>query len=115
MTDFEFGQRVVFSHPLVRRSVYPAKKVTVWVDWKVSGPREETRHINKEWQRNQWAGEKAGMVIGKRTISDGYAEYDNEYGTSYSRAVNYVAYLVVADMKSKPVLVLPGDITAVDA
>jgi hypothetical protein len=112
MSEFEFGQRVRFSNPLVRRSVYPEKKIEVEEDW-FGQPRMVTKHINREWQPNQWAGEKEGMVIGKRTISDGYAEYDNDYGASYCRGVNHVAYLVVADMRSKPVLVLPENITAV--
>ena len=111
MSEFEFGQRVVFTKPMTRRQV-PRKEVTVWENWGLPGPQEVTKVINREWQPNEHKDAQAGMIIGKRTLSDGYSEYE-EWGYQYSRGVSFTAYLIATDMYAKPVLVRPENITAV--
>lgn len=116
MTEFEFGQRVVFTHPLSRVRV-PVREVEVETDW-FGKPGTEKRSINREWVAlDKPAG--AGIVIGKRTLSSGhsYFESDGDWGGGgywqYDRAENFTAYLIATDLYSKPVLVRPETMKAV--
>lgn len=115
MSDFKLGQRVRFTHPMKRRTVPvraieadPATTTTTTGGTQYLGK----RRINKEWQANAFAPEREGIIIGKRTLSNGYTRWE-EYGTEYAPAEHFTAYLIVTDLHSKPVHVLSEHITEV--
>lgn len=110
MSDFELGQRVRFTNPMVRRSI-PAREVKLQET--ISGaPYTRTVKINKEWQGNQFAQPAEGIIIGKRTLSNGYAQWE-EWGMDYGPAEHFTAWLVVTGLRSKPVHVLPEHIEVI--
>jgi hypothetical protein len=112
MSDFTLGQRVRFTNPMKRRSIHTR---TIGVDSTICGaPYRHHQSINKEWYGNQFAPEAEGIIVGKRTLSNGYAQWE-EYGTEYTPAEHFTAWMVVTNLHSAPVHVLPEHITAVDA
>lgn len=109
--EFTLGQRVKFTRPMKRRNI-PTR--TVGVDGTVGGaPYRHNLSINKEWQGNEFAPEREGIIVGKRTLSNGYAQWE-EYGTEYTAAEHFTAWMIVTDLRSAPVHVLPEHITALD-
>lgn len=104
MSDFQLGQKVRFTRPLVRRSI-PTR--TMKLEETIAGaPYTRTVSINREWQGNEFAQPAEGIIIGKRTLSNGYSQWE-EWGMDYGPAEHFTAWLVVKDLKSKPVHVMP--------
>lgn len=119
MSEYELGQRVRFSNPLVRARVV-LRHITVTEKY---GDREveQQRPINKEWLPTPSPGYE-GIVVGKRTLANGYGGTETDYSewsgsTSYipvwEIAESFTAWLVVQDLRSKPVFVLPEHIEAI--
>lgn len=65
---------------------------------------------NKFWVSEKLDKEKVGIVIGKRTLSNGIAEYYDE-GINYRQSETFEALLISIDMKTNPIYVLPSEIT----
>jgi hypothetical protein len=63
----------------------------------------------KTWNRYRLPETLNGMIIGERTLSNGYRSYE-EWGVQYDPAEYFKAYLVVTDMRSKPFYVRPEDV-----
>lgn len=83
----------------------------------------EKRVTRRKWIRSAFPRGRA-MVVGKRTYSNGYVRSDREYddmgGSLYTVKAwvseeRFEAYLVVFDIRQKPVAVLPEDLERVDA
>ena len=92
--NYELGQRVRFTHALIR----------VWDDGK------------KLWEDIPRAAADEGIVMGKRTLSNGENEKLTEFdgygsfilvGTEYRATEHFTAYLIAFDLRRKPVLVRP--------
>lgn len=65
----------------------------------------------KKWVRKEKSF--TGYIVGERTLSNGYTEWQGENeGVLYSPHRYFKAYLVVFDLHNKPVHVLPEDINA---
>jgi hypothetical protein len=112
MSELTLGQRVRFTHPMTRHHLHPAREVEMeYTGW--GGRHTRTMKINKEWRGNQFAPATEGIIIGKRTLSNGYCQWE-EYGTEYTKAEHFTAYMVVTDLRSKPVHVLPEHITPIE-
>jgi hypothetical protein len=108
--DFVLGQRVRFTRPMSRRRV-PVRDITV--EESIGGcPYTRTMKINKEWTPNDFIPPTEGIIVGKRTLSNGYSQWE-EYGYEYSPATHFTAWMVVTDLRSAPVHVLPEHITAI--
>lgn len=56
---------------------------------------------------------REGLVIGKRTLSNGLREWDED-GVSYQPGEFLPAYLVVFDLRRAPVPVRPEDLEIID-
>ena len=67
----------------------------------------ENHHYIKEWKKQ--AVEFEGVIIGKRTLSNGITD-----SSVYIPNEHFTAYLVSIDMNKKPVLVLPRDIDVLE-
>lgn len=112
MSGFSLGQRVRFTRPMKRRTV-PVRAIEADPATTTGGTQYlGKRRINKEWQANAFAPEREGIIIGKRTLSNGYTRWE-DYGTEYAPAEHFTAYLIVTDLHSKPVHVLSEHITEV--
>lgn len=63
----------------------------------------------RRWKAFKGYGEpRHGVVVGIRTLSDGYVEYHYEEGTEFIPVGKYTrAYIVFFSMVEKPVYVLP--------
>lgn len=53
---------------------------------------------------------KQGWIIGIRTLSNGRCFFEPEEGWKYSSKEHFQAYLVVFNIREKPVLVRPEDL-----
>ncbi|MGY2747249.1 hypothetical protein [Arthrobacter sp. UYCu723] len=107
MSDYTLGQRVRFTRPMTRRGIRTRE---VKVESSAFGaPYTYTKMINREWQGNEHAAEAEGIIIGQRTLSNGYAQWDED-GSQYSMAEHFTAYLIVTGLRSAPVHVLPEHI-----
>ena len=89
-----------------------------------------TQTLRRQWDggRKTWQawpihpGE--GIVVGKRTLSNGkletISEYDDVLGykeythTDYRATEHFAAYIVAYDLRRKPVLVKPEDMEAAE-
>lgn len=99
MTELEFGTEVLFSEPLVRETLHVKGKGT-----------------KKVWDRQDGFPKTKGIVVGKRTLSDGYREYEPDFGGYYYvRENSFTVYLVAYDMSRKPVYVRPESIEPIIA
>lgn len=110
-TTYAFGDRVNFTRPLNRRTV--SRKVVSQSEW--SG---QTRYRSyKEWTVERWIGDtppedhREGIVIGKRTLANGYVNYDYDEGTTFEPESHLIAYVIAYDLHRNPVYVLPEHIT----
>ena len=117
MNDYTLGQRVRFTHQLVRASVsgYHIPVIEKYGDREV----EHKRFINKKWMPIGYGKTLDGMVIGKRTLANGHSRWESDYESwsdsgyyQFDRAESFTAWLVAFDMRRKPVLVLPEHIEA---
>ena len=117
MTEYTLGQRVRFSHPL-QRALVEMRYVT-----RTEGEFQHKLGINKEWLPTP-SKEFEGIIVGKRTLANGYGGTETDPGDDWfghpytypvwSPAEHFTAWLVVKDLRSKPVLVLPEHVTAVE-
>lgn len=94
--DYTLGQPVTFTTHLVR-------------GW---GTESDNRGGTKEWRPQPILGKltppRAGIVIGKRTLANGRYDYGSYEDPGVFTPKEYLtAYLVVTDMRSKPLYVLP--------
>ena len=64
----------------------------------------------KVWERKPEKIPRPGVIIGRRTLSDGENDYTGERGEIYKPKHYFNAYLVVFDMSTNPVYVLDFDI-----
>jgi len=106
VSNYTLGQRVRFAERIKRRYVdtynqpYP------------KGP-------NRVWSGEAYPGKRLdggeGIIIGKRTLSDGTYHYGNgEEPGEYDAHRHFTAYLIVTSLRSAPVHVLPEHITALE-
>ena len=98
MPDFKLGDRVTFrpKDQLVRAS-----------DW------ADTRKGKNWWGRNQYREQdppRTGVVVGKRTYSDGTVTYSWEGGGAYTPTRHFPVYLVAWDLHQRPGAFLPEDL-----
>jgi hypothetical protein len=103
MSDFELGQRVTFSTRLKRRDKY-------WGS--------DTEQFDKSWstldRRRQPLPGGEGIIIGKRTLSNGNTHWlEGDGGTVYDAKEHFQAYLIVTSLRTAPNHVLPEHITAI--
>jgi monoamine oxidase len=117
VSEFKLGQRVRFTRPMARRPV-GGRNITVTEGL---GDRtwERERFINRAWEPDPYAPEREGIIIGKRTLSNGHHYWESEgYGEGYwinEPAEHFTAYLIAFDLHRKPVHVLPEHITSLAA
>lgn len=81
----KFGQKIIVSHKLIRTREKDRKQ---WVERKIKP--------------------KQVMVIGKRTLRNGFIDYTEEY-IAFSGTESFSAFLVVENMREKPFYVLRGN------
>lgn len=95
----ELGQKVKIKSKLHRFSKYREgpKTKRVWIPmYFPDGPVE-------------------GLVIGKRTLSNGFREYMGfEEGVSYDPTDHFEAYLVATDIRKKPFYTLKEDLEIIN-
>lgn len=89
----ELGQRVTFKATLTRTSL----------------ARELAGPWRKAWRRHGRLA-MAGIIVGRRTLSDGVLELGYDEPTVYHPERHFTAYLVAYDLNRKPVHVLPEDL-----
>jgi hypothetical protein len=75
----------------------------------------------KRWWEPYTFGPSKALVVGRRTLADGYVDRSTESDgwTSYTvktwiPELHFTAYLVVTDLRCKPFYVLPGQIKEPD-
>lgn len=95
--DIELGKKITVSQYLKRRSEYRN-------DDKIN---EYCRTEFKEWQERPFKEPKEVIVVGVRTLSNGYNIYDREAGNMYQPVTYFSALLVVKNLRSKPFYSLP--------
>lgn len=95
MDKIEFGQRVWFSQTYKRK----------WESRKIPNDEFGRSEAWKVWQTFSSIQTKEGIIIGKRTLSNGINHWDPDAGNMYESKDFFPAYLVAYDMKQKPVLV----------
>lgn len=107
--EFTLGQRVRFAESIKRTSRQ---------EWEKDKP-------DRYWSGELYPGRRRdggeGIIIGKRTLTDGnvISTVESEgWGTytvtEYEKTRHFTAYLVVASLHSAPVHVLPEHITALE-
>jgi hypothetical protein len=108
--EFVLGQRVRFAEHIVRVSRQ---------EWEKGKP-------DRFWSGEAYPGKRRdggeGIIIGKRTLTEGNvasAQEGDGWGTytvtTYEKTRHFTAWLVVKDLRSKPVYVLPEHIEALEA
>lgn len=102
---YALGDRVKFTRHLERHGRY-ADRIShkVWEKAPTDYLLESFPEIGKE---------KVGIVIGVRTLADGYNTYDYDSGTEFHATGFFQAALVVFDLRRKPVFVLLEDLQPV--
>ena len=116
MSGFALGQRVKFTMPITR---CPVPGRTIEKMESVGGHEYKREYfINRAWEPNPYAPEREGIIIGKRTLSNGHHAWESEgYGEGYwlnEPAEHFTAYLIAFDLRRKPVHVLPEHITPLE-
>lgn len=100
-TEIVLGTKVRF-HTFLKRS---------WIE----AQRENSygRYQNKVWFPTDGPIHE-GIVIGKRTLSNGLRDWGGGDNISYSPTEYLAAYLVVFDLRRAPVPVRPEDLEIID-
>lgn len=90
----QFGEKIQITHILKRKK-----------EWK-KHPKWEFPNVieHKSWESLSYS-QGEGIVIGKRTLSNGYNEYHPETGNIFHPQEHFQAYLVAVDMRKNPVYV----------
>jgi len=89
---YELGQKIEVAAKLRRRSEYRQDK----------NIREWRNTEFKEWVEQPFKKVKTVMVIGVRTLSNGWNEYLMDYGNAYTALTYFKALLVVENLTQKP-------------
>lgn len=97
---YELGQRVRYAEHIVRRGAR---------DWEPAEP-----HLL--WSGEAYPGKRLdggeGIIIGKRTLTEGNVIWHGpEDGSEYKATKHFAAYIIAFDLHRKPVHVLPEHIT----
>jgi hypothetical protein len=74
------------------------------------GPTGNGRWYPKIWVGVELPHRQEGIIVGKRTLSDGEVQYTYDSGVIYRQKSTFTAWLVATDIHRKPVLVWPKDI-----
>lgn len=90
------GQKITVAACLRRRSEYRSNR-------EINEYRETEF---KEWVEQKFKEPKEVMVIGLRTLSQGYNKWGNDTGNVYYPLSHFSAVLVVVNLRSKPFFVL---------
>ena len=102
MSGFTLGQRVRYTEHIKRTS-------RRW---------EDKTKPDRYWTGEYYPGARypggEGIIVGKRTLTDGDVINMGEGGSSYQKFRHFTAYLVVSDLRRKPVHVLPEHITPLE-
>jgi hypothetical protein len=109
VSGFTLGQRVRFTNPMKRQSVPLRHIERVRKSGTTGQEYTDKLPINKAWVPNQFAKEQEGIIVGKRTLANGYCSWE-EWGTVHEPAEHFTAYMIVTDLRSAPVHVLPEHI-----
>ncbi|WP_461169295.1 hypothetical protein [Arthrobacter sp. Z1-15] len=109
MSDFQLGQRVTYSEHLRRREAgtgeFGLRPDRLWSS--------NAGHFSGEgWEEHRWPGGE-GVIVGKRTLSNGTANWLGDGGTEYVPTWHFTAYLIAHNLHRKPVYVLPEHIEPV--
>lgn len=95
MAQFELGQKVRYTHRLLRQGDAPYHKSWLPIPTFTKEPLE-------------------GIIVGLRTLQNGISQYDWTAEQQLFTPDSYVtAYMVVSDLRRKPVFVLPEHIEEV--
>lgn len=119
--SFNLGDKVSFSHWLVKKESRESQVNAVWV--KVDDPNPYSKanlraQIIRRWVPMEFASgtSRTGVVHGIRTLSDGYTQYDYDEGTTFFPVGKYTrAYLVSFSMTQKPIYVLGEHLSLLDS
>lgn len=95
MNDYQLGQKVAYTTHIERRSSRPGE---------FTGPERLWSTKSGPGMPDRPAGE--GIIVGKRTLTNGDVDYDRNYFPTE----RFAAYLVAFDLRRKPVYVLPEHI-----
>lgn len=103
MTEYQLGQRVLFTTHMRR-------------GW---GGEATGRGSSKVWEPMPVLGKltppREGIIVGKRTLSNGWYAYGSyEDPGIYTAKEYFAAYMIVTDLRSAPVHVLPEHITPLE-
>lgn len=91
-TEIALGQKIKIFHQLRRSSEYRQ-------DNKIN---EYGKTEFKEWCESPLKSPIEVIVIGLRTLSNGYNVWEKEYGNVYHHQISVSALLVVETLRSKP-------------
>lgn len=104
--ELELGQPVRYEHSVVRSYSRPGQFLgpnRIWTSVLIS----DGRGVDQRTPAGQ------GIVIGKRTVSDGNSNWQGEEsGYDYTPAHHFTVWLVAYDLRRKPVHVLSRHIEA---
>jgi hypothetical protein len=105
----ELGQRVRFGHALKRlREKRP--------DTRTGSNRNVSGYAQWRFWQPESATAGSGVIVGKRTLSNGWYESGGFEEPPYLHSVEFFpVYLVAFDMNQNPTYVLPEHITAEEA
>lgn len=99
VTKFTLGQRVWFKTNLIRRITFGIP------------PGQSRSKRRKEWQRAAYPPPlREGIVIGVRTLSDGFTDWDEYAGHSFTPDTRKRAVLIATALNLKPVYALVEDV-----
>jgi hypothetical protein len=89
LEEIKLGQPVIFSKVLYRK---------------------ELQHPEKRYKRiKKWlekpVKEQSGIIIGKRTLSNGETEWEEEVGNIYEGKEYFQALLIATSLSAKPVFI----------
>lgn len=91
-TKIELGKRITVFRYLKRKSKYKIDKSI----------NEYKATEFKEWQDVDFKNPKEVMIVGVRTLSQGYNQWDSDMGNMYTPQSYFSALLVVENLRSKP-------------
>lgn len=98
MSGFQLGHRVRFSTHIRRRHSMPGE---------FDGPnRLWSTHPGPGLEHQPWKGGE-GIIVGRRTLSNGNADWFYDEAATYTSKDSFTAYVVAFDLHRKPVHVLP--------
>jgi hypothetical protein len=92
---YKLGQEITINSKL--------KRVT---EFKKTGTYNFTKKYRK-WELFELKKPIKVIVIGTRTLFDGWVEYDYEVGGIFQKATHFKALLVVSKLSEKPFYILP--------